>query len=400
MNDIVLRIIFVILESALYLFCLHAVLPKKYRIDIKGNVILSILIAIPGYFFLKDGFFFVVLYNVSIIFIIRFYMDLPSHTASMSVVILYALNMIVSLMTSISILFVFNEILDFRYIIPNNNFLYFIVKVFIMFIVVTLYKRLQILLNKKVDVENANPNLPLLINAIYYISLVFASCCIISYFPVVYSQIIRINYLKEIIFVSIILFYLISFLILYFINTSIFGRRSFKKIKYKSEYDPLTEIYNRATGMQMLKRKMKFVNQNRGMMTLCFIDINNLKLVNDRYGHAAGDRLIKKFASLVKSTLRDKDIFFRYGGDEFIIIFDSCSLQATINVWNRIENKFRDFNLLKKEKFDISVSNGFVEYNYGAKTTMKDLIEKADEKMYHNKKEYKKLKGYSNENVN
>ncbi len=400
MSDIILKIIFVILETVLYLGCLHMVLPKKYREDLKDNAVLLGLMILPGMFLLKDGLLYVLTYNILFILAIKIYFKISLNVSALAVAMVYALNMLVSLMTTIFVLFSFNEIIDFRYIVSNYSIVYFLIKFIVMSFVLTLYRRLQFLFNKKVHLENASPQLPLLINGIYYFSLIFLSCSIISYFPVVYSQIIKINYLKEIIASSIIVFYTLSFLILYYVNKVLLSQNSFKYIKYKSERDELTKIYNRATGMQMLKEKMNLVIQSKGVMTVCFIDINNLKVVNDKFGHAEGDKLITSFSNIVSNSLRGNDIFFRYGGDEFIVVFDSCSFQSTVNVWSRMEKKFRDFNIQNYEKFNISVSAGFEEYNAKSNKTIQELIETADKKMYHNKQEFKRLKGYKNARVN
>jgi len=157
-------------------------------------------------------------------------------------------------------------------------------------------------------------------------------------------------------------------------------------IKYQAERDALTGICNRRAGIYTLENIINDSKKNEKKAVICFIDLNNLKYTNDNFGHEAGDDMIKTFSKVVKNCLRDEDYFFRFGGDEFIIIFKSCTVEIAEKIWTRIKTGFDKINNSNEKKFILSASHGIVEYNSNEYLTIEEFIVAADKKMYEEKK--------------
>ena len=94
------------------------------------------------------------------------------------------------------------------------------------------------------------------------------------------------------------------------------------KIKFFSEYDSLTGVYNRRAGFEKLSQLYKSSESKNSTISVCFIDINGLKEVNDALGHESGDELILSVIAGIKHNIRNNDFVARLGGDEFLIIFE------------------------------------------------------------------------------
>ncbi len=86
----------------------------------------------------------------------------------------------------------------------------------------------------------------------------------------------------------------------------------------EASLDPLTGVYNRAAGFKELRRDMDRARRDNHPFTLAFIDVDGLKATNDKHGHAAGDRALKRVGQALRAHLRGHDLIIRFGGDEFL----------------------------------------------------------------------------------
>lgn len=154
-------------------------------------------------------------------------------------------------------------------------------------------------------------------------------------------------------------------------------------------YDSLTKVYNRGSGLGKLGRTYQNEDKRNLAMSLCFIDINGLKEVNDKLGHSFGDELIVSTVGTIKNVIRDDDFIIRLGGDEFLIVFKDLDKDIAEDVWIRILNIYDKINREEGRPYIISVSHGIVEYNYELRYDLDNLIKEADEKMYLEKREMK-----------
>lgn len=163
-----------------------------------------------------------------------------------------------------------------------------------------------------------------------------------------------------------------------------------KKLLEDASIDDLTGILNRKTGLKRLEELIEESKEGFLEFVLCFLDINNLKNVNDTYGHSEGDRYILAICNMIKNILREEDIFFRMGGDEFIIVFrDKDKFQAE-HIWKNFMKQFDIKNLQGEFTYNIMASHGLFYYCTGMDTDLMQIIEKADKQMYKEKQRFKK----------
>lgn len=154
--------------------------------------------------------------------------------------------------------------------------------------------------------------------------------------------------------------------------------------------DLLTGQRNRRSGMEALAQMFAESRNSWVECTLCFIDINNLKQVNDQYGHREGDALITTVCNVVAAKIGPEDILFRYGGDEFIVLFFHKSTEAAEAVWTAIWQELSAINAKKEKPYPITSSHGMFYFCSGMDVTIEDMIEAADAAMYKEKTSRKK----------
>lgn len=162
------------------------------------------------------------------------------------------------------------------------------------------------------------------------------------------------------------------------------------EIKYFSEYDAMTGIYNRRTGFEKLAQLYKSTEKNKSEISVCFTDINGLKDVNDYLGHDVGDELILTITTGIKNNIRENDFVARLGGDEFLIIFEGLNEDGAEVVWQRIVTEFEQINDTENRRYLISASHGIETISGGSNEYIDTIINQADEKMYREKKIIKK----------
>lgn len=156
--------------------------------------------------------------------------------------------------------------------------------------------------------------------------------------------------------------------------------------------DPMTGILNRKAGLEAVHKQMKLCGRHGCSFTVCYIDIDNLKLVNDSFGHKEGDRVIITFVSLLKRALRESDVMCRLGGDEILLILQETSLEGSNSVVNRIRDSVEARNSRSSRPYRIEFSYGLAEYTLGSRLTAEELVDLADRAMYRMKSSKKAKK--------
>ncbi len=158
-----------------------------------------------------------------------------------------------------------------------------------------------------------------------------------------------------------------------------------KKYKEMAMYDSLTRAYTRQYLLTLLSEEYDKARIYGRPLSLIMMDLDELKPVNDKYGHHVGDELLKLFASTVNVSIRGNDLFGRFGGDEFLIVLPETALQSARVIADRIisnlkkaELKYGDIRLL------ISASLGLAELS--KQQTMEELLIAVDKKLYASKK--------------
>lgn len=152
----------------------------------------------------------------------------------------------------------------------------------------------------------------------------------------------------------------------------------------KAYNDALTGIQNR----RFFEEVMGQLLADRSWFTLCYMDLDNLKQVNDNQGHAEGDRYIVSFIRAVQQRIRESDMFMRIGGDEFCLIFRNCHADVVRQKMQKILDEFR---VSGEGSYHPSFSFGLVEVSGGEAHSMEEILACADERMYEFKRKYKKL---------
>ena len=145
--------------------------------------------------------------------------------------------------------------------------------------------------------------------------------------------------------------------------------------------DQLTGLYNRRSGEQRLSQEMSRAQRHGRPLTVLLMDLDGLKLVNDKHGHAAGDTLLKGFADRLQRAIRGSDLAVRLGGDEFMALLPECRAEEVRHVLARIEGLEFEFN---EEKISLHFSRGWTDYKAGE--TPQELLNRADQELYANKR--------------
>jgi diguanylate cyclase (GGDEF)-like protein/PAS domain S-box-containing protein len=158
--------------------------------------------------------------------------------------------------------------------------------------------------------------------------------------------------------------------------------------------DMMTGVLNRRAGLKFLEQGLHLARRKHYKLSICFIDVNNLKWVNDTIGHHEGDEMIRTVCDLLKESLRASDSICRLGGDEFLIILPDCPLSTAKVQWTRFLRRLTAFNKAGKKTYPVSVSHGFAEYEPNEVVPrINDFINLADERMYEEKKKSKASRG-------
>lgn len=149
-----------------------------------------------------------------------------------------------------------------------------------------------------------------------------------------------------------------------------------------SRFDGLTNIYNRKYFEELFEQQYDIAKRYKQILTTCVMDLNNLKHLNDTFGHAAGDKLLAFFADTIRKNIREVDLFARIGGDEFAIVFLNTDTEQVNRILEKIEKIFKQ-NPLKfgDDEHLVSFAFGTAEYPREGEDTKK-LIKVADDKMY------------------
>lgn len=158
-----------------------------------------------------------------------------------------------------------------------------------------------------------------------------------------------------------------------------------KRIAYLSYHDELTGLYNRRYLMDAMRR----LDSRRNLpFTIMIMDVNNLKAINDTYGHPVGDRHIQMTADYLKSIFRKEDIIARSGGDEFCILLPKTDQKTAESILDRIKSELEPYDPSPEK---LSVSIGFA-IKTDEEPDIEELYRKADENMYKDKRYYHDLR--------
>jgi diguanylate cyclase (GGDEF)-like protein len=142
--------------------------------------------------------------------------------------------------------------------------------------------------------------------------------------------------------------------------------------------DPLTNIHNRHMFGELFSKELAIFKRESTKLSLMMLDLDHFKKVNDTYGHNIGDAVLKQFADLVSSSVREADLFARWGGEEFVLLLRNAGCEEAYGVGEKIRT------LLENEEFGevgvVTCSIGITEVM--REDTLQSAIERADSAMY------------------
>jgi diguanylate cyclase (GGDEF)-like protein len=147
------------------------------------------------------------------------------------------------------------------------------------------------------------------------------------------------------------------------------------------DLDGLTGLLNQSA----LAKRLEDISSFHGVVSVC--DMDNFKDVNDRYGHLVGDETLRNIGHLLRSSIRAEDEAFRWGGDEFVILFHNQNQEVARRRMRAIEDRLRDFRVRGYGALAISFSWGTAESH---DRTLRETLDEADQQMYAFKRERKK----------
>lgn len=162
-------------------------------------------------------------------------------------------------------------------------------------------------------------------------------------------------------------------------------RRAEEELRRLATIDTLTDVYNRRYGLVLLSQNLKLSKRNLTEMTICYIDVDDFKEINDTYGHQEGDKVLRLISTIFKQQLRDSDIICRIGGDEFLLIFPDCNIEEGQKLWDRIDLELDRLNASGKYPYKLDISRGFAQYDPLAPKSSDHLLFVADKEMYKDK---------------
>ncbi|ARF17226.1 diguanylate cyclase [Sporosarcina ureae] len=147
--------------------------------------------------------------------------------------------------------------------------------------------------------------------------------------------------------------------------------------------DSLTGVGNRRYFDETINILAKKADQSETTFSLVIIDLDHFKQVNDLYGHPAGDEVLQRFGEIIKEEKREGDYGFRYGGEEFALLFDNIHAEDTVHAVERIREKFNDAIFTSNEEtFEVTFSAGSATYEGNTA----NLVSAADQALYEAKR--------------
>ena len=155
-----------------------------------------------------------------------------------------------------------------------------------------------------------------------------------------------------------------------------------KKMEFQATHDSLTGLINRHEFERQLKLAVNTARDDHKQHAICYLDLDQFKIVNDTCGHIAGDQLLKEIAALMPYNIRASDCLARLGGDEFGVLMFDCPIKQAEKVAENLRATIRDFTFSwDKKTFDVGVSIGLVPIGQDS-GSVQDVLRRSDSACY------------------
>ncbi|MCH7694991.1 MAG: EAL domain-containing protein [Proteobacteria bacterium] len=155
-----------------------------------------------------------------------------------------------------------------------------------------------------------------------------------------------------------------------------------EQLNYQASHDALTDLVNRREFEYRLERVLETAREEQSEHALCYLDLDQFKVINDTCGHVAGDELLRQLSSLLKKEIRKRDTLARLGGDEFGVLMEHCSLEQARRVALKLRKAVERYRFAWQERsFALGVSIGLVPITETSMNTI-EILKQADAACY------------------
>jgi diguanylate cyclase (GGDEF)-like protein len=154
--------------------------------------------------------------------------------------------------------------------------------------------------------------------------------------------------------------------------------------------DELTGLYNRRGFMAVAERQLRLGRRTGRGMLLFMMDVNGLKSINDSFGHLEGDCALKRTSAVLEETFRDSDVVARLGGDEFAVLAIEAAGHSEATIKARLFERLKSISA-EQSRYEISLSVGVARFDPRNVTSIGELMVKADQAMYEQKRRRSRL---------
>jgi len=363
---------------------------KKLRLHLLTLVILTLMV----YFCDGIKLSHVMVFQMMLMLLMMLVYRLSSFITATTAVMLYIGQMLASIIASNISLFVLKDVYDFRVLFLSEN-LYAILLYYVIFLGIIKYYHILMRLFKNIVNINSRiqrliviSNIAVFILFLFYQKYTFSNLASVLSSGV-FNSVVEVDRVNHYMLYSYIGITLMALIVVLLINRVLIVDNNLERYKYKAEVDPMTGVLSRDAGINALKSEIQLSRQMAQPLTIAYVDVNDLKLVNDKFGHKEGDRLLRYITEIIQSNLRDLDLIARLGGDEFMIIFKKCSEEHAKRVWKRIDDEFAQINQTQNLTYQVSASAGFTQFDGNKHRTASALLHEADSLMYQHKKNSK-----------
>ncbi len=158
-------------------------------------------------------------------------------------------------------------------------------------------------------------------------------------------------------------------------------KANLKKVYGKSITDPLTTLYNRQHLGAVIREKIALSERYKRPFSLSILDIDRFKNINDNFGHAVGDDVLKEFSGILKEHVRVTDVVARFGGEEFVIVLTETGIKDALDVSEKLRSAIENYRFAGIGDRTMTVSIGVTEWGENDGKA-EDLIKRADEALY------------------
>jgi two-component system cell cycle response regulator len=163
-----------------------------------------------------------------------------------------------------------------------------------------------------------------------------------------------------------------------------------EEIRALSFTDDLTGLYNRRGFFTLVEQQLKLFKRQKKGIYMLYADVDNLKEINDIFGHKEGDMALIDVANILRKNYREADIIARIGGDEFVVIPVETTGDNIDIISSRLQKSLKIHNAEKNHKYKLSLSVGIAYYNPENPCSVDELLVRADKSMYEQKMHKKK----------